>query len=118
MDDQRPGGLVTWQWQLYPHNHADRGNLVLHVVTVPLFWLGTLAPLVALVTTPWLALAALAMPVAMAAQGRGHRRESVAPVPFRGPADVVGRIVAEQWLTFPRFVLSGGLARAWRAGRR
>jgi hypothetical protein len=52
---------------------------------------------------------------AVALQGRGHRLEGVAPIPFRGPIDVVSRIFVEQWVTFPRYVLSGGLARAWRA---
>ena len=52
---------------------------------------------------------------AVAAQGRGHGREAVRPVPFRGAADVAVRIVVEQWVTFPRFVLSGGFARAWTA---
>jgi hypothetical protein len=40
----------------------------------------------------------------------------VKPVPFRGPLDVLVRIFAEQFVTFPRFVLTGGLARAWRRG--
>jgi hypothetical protein len=53
----------------------------------------------------------------MAVQGRGHRLEKNAPVPFRGPLDVLARIFVEQWVTFPRFVLSGGFARAWRATR-
>ena len=39
----------------------------------------------------------------------------MAPIPFRGPIDVGSRIFVEQWVTFPRFVLSGGLAQAWRA---
>jgi hypothetical protein len=50
----------------------------------------------------------------MALQGRGHRGELVHPVPFAGPVDVVSRIFAEQLITFPRFVLSGQFARAWR----
>ena len=99
----------------YPLVHASRANLVLHVLTVPLFQLGTLAPLIALLTgAPWPALGALALPLAMAAQARGHALEARSPEPFTGPLNVVGRIFAEQWITFPRFVLSGGLARAWR----
>jgi hypothetical protein len=38
-------------------------------------------------------------------------------VPFEGPLDVLSRIVLEQWITFPRFVLSGSFARAWRDAR-
>lgn len=49
-----------------------------------------------------------------AMQGRGHRLESTAPVPFAGPFDVISRIFVEQLVTFPRFVLSGEFVRAWR----
>ena len=77
--------------------------------------LGTLA-LVFVWRWPWLGLAGLVtMVLVMAVQGRGHRIEEVAPVSFTGPVDVVTRILAEQWVTFPRFVLSGGFGRAWRA---
>jgi hypothetical protein len=55
------------------------------------------------------------MALAVALQGRGHAVERTSPAPFRGPLDVVARLFAEQWITFPRFVLSGGFARAWRA---
>jgi hypothetical protein len=108
--------LLSWQWDNYPGNHRTRTNLLIHILTVPLFIAGTAlavaAPLVGWAGAPVGLAAAF---VAMAVQGRGHRGEPVAPVPFAGPADVVVRVVAEQWITFPRFVLSGGFARAWRA---
>ena len=108
-------GLLAGQRADSPLNHASRANLVLHVLTVPLFQLGTLAPLIALfVGSPWLALGALAMPLAMAFQARGHALEVNPPKPFTGPLNVAARIFAEQWITFPRFVLGGGFARAWR----
>jgi hypothetical protein len=114
--DDRSEGLLPWQWKHYPANHRERSNLLLHVVTVPLFQLGTLMLASAPLTSPWLALpGVLFMVGAMALQGRGHRLEAAAPIPFRGPLDVVSRIFVEQWVTFPRFVLSGGLAQAWRA---
>lgn len=111
------GSLLHWQLALYPQNHLDRRNLILHGLTVPIFMLGNLALLAALpLASGWLALAGpLAMIGAMAIQGRGHRMEMQPPVPFRGPLDVFARIFAEQWVTFPRFVLSGGFARAWRS---
>jgi hypothetical protein len=107
--------LLAWQWSLYADAHQARLNLILHVLTVPLFWAGTLG-LLASWRSPWLALGGVAaMAAAMGTQGRGHARERVPPVAFAGPADALGRIFAEQWITFPRFVLSGGFARAWRA---
>lgn len=120
------GPLLAWQWGLYEGNHADRANLLLHVVTVPVFQLGTLALASSLVTAatagPRAAMVSalsglFAMVFAMAVQGRGHKNERVAPVPFEGAVDVAARIFAEQWITFPRFVLAGGFARAWRASR-
>ena len=115
MTDARDGSLLAWQWSLYPAGHRDRRNLLVHALTVPVFQLGTVAVLAAPFVRSWLAPAGLvAMAGAMALQGRTHRREGTPPYPFRGPGDVVARILAEQWLTFPRFVLSGGFARAWR----
>src|SRR5262245_1914008 len=109
--------LAQWQWSLYPDGHRDRANLIIHAITNPIFLAGTIAMPLGLVAW-WLAPAGLgAMVLAIALQGRGHKREAVAPVPFRGPLDVVGRLLLEQWVNFPRYVLTGGFARAW-AGER
>lgn len=116
MNNARNTGLLEWQWSQYGDAHQDRRNLVLHVATAPVFVAGTVAVAAAPFVSGWLALGGFAaMFVAMAAQGRGHRMEHAAPAPFRGPLDVVARIFAEQWITFPRYVLSGGLTRALRA---
>ncbi len=104
----REGGLLRWQWSLYTDGHRDRRNLALHAATVPMFLAGTCT----LAFHP-LAGAGL-MLAALVAQGRGHKLEATAPVPFEGPLDVVKRFFAEQWITFPRFVLSGAFAKAWR----
>ena len=63
---------------------------------------------------PWLSPDWRLLPPPMAMQGRGHRRER--PAPFAGALDMILRIFAEQLITFPRFVLSGEFARAWRRG--
>ena len=55
--------------------------------------------------------------VAVALQGRGHRLEPVPPEPFSGPLNFVSRLFFEQWVTFPRFVLSGGWLAALRKAR-
>jgi hypothetical protein len=109
--------LMNWQWLLYPDGHRDRLSLLLHIVTVPLFWIGTAMILWAL----WRGSAAAAISglalwlAALLAQGRGHQREREAPVPFLGPFDFVSRFLIEQFVTFPRYVLSGGWLKAWRA---
>jgi hypothetical protein len=111
----RPDGLLAWQLASYTASHHDRRNLVLHVVTTPIFMLGTVTVLAAPAISFWLAPAGLlAMVAAIAIQRRGHALEPQAPAPFAGPRDVLARIFAEQWITFPRYVLSGGFARAWR----
>jgi hypothetical protein len=109
--------LLAWQWQNYPTAHADRRNLAIHMATAPLFHCGTVLALAALFVSPALVLAGLgAMAVAVALQGRGHKVERAAPLPFASPLDFAARLFVEQWITFPRFVLSGGFGRAWRSG--
>ena len=112
--------LLAWQWSDYVAKHRDRGNLLIHIVAVPLFQLATLV-LVYAVVTRFVVLATsavAAMVVALVLQGRGHRREPETPMPFNGAADFVSRFVVEQWITFPRFVLSGAWAENLRRARR
>ena len=109
--------LLAWQWSDYPAKHRDRGNLLLHGFAVPLFLVSTLVLVTAIVTrggmTAVVALAGMAVSVLL--QGRGHRREAETPAPFDGAGDFVTRFFLEQWVTFPRFVLSGGWLRNFRA---
>jgi phage terminase small subunit len=112
--------LLAWQWSDYVAKHRDRGNLLIHIVAVPLFQVATLGLIGALVgrsaTAAGIAVAAMA--VALLLQGRGHRREPEAPEPFDGAGDFLSRFVVEQWITFPRFVLSGAWSRTLRTARR
>jgi hypothetical protein len=113
------GQLLRWQWEGYPRYHQSRANLLIHIVAVPVFLLGTIA-LVAAVLQLSLVLLAVAIGcivVAVALQGRGHRLEPVSPEPFSGPLNFVSRLFLEQWVTFPRFVLSGGWGAALRKVR-
>ena len=108
--------LLCWQWEGYSRYHQSRINLVLHIFFVPVFLLGNLAVFAALIERSWpLALFGLtATVVSIALQGRGHRQEIVPPEPFTSPLNAVSRIFLEQWITFPRFVLSGGWSKAMR----
>lgn len=102
----------------YVRAHSNRTNLAIHLLAVPVFVI-TLIPCITGLMLGHFALAgllALGPVLSMAAQGWGHRLETHAPEPFRGPLDVLRRILVEQFLTFPRFVVSGGWLRAWRAG--
>jgi hypothetical protein len=111
--------LLAWQWSDYAAKHGDRGNLLLHIVGVPLFQLGTLALVWAIIAGSIRAalVAVILMAVAVGLQGRGHRREREAPSPFDGPGDFLARFVVEQWVTFPRFVFSGAWLRNFRDAR-
>jgi hypothetical protein len=116
MTDERGGSLLAWQWSIYPAGHRHRRNLLVHALTVPVFQVGTVALVMSPFVSAWLAAVGFgAMAGTMLLQGRTHRLERQPPAPFRGPGDVVGRILAEQWLTFPRYVASGGFRDAWQS---
>ncbi|MEZ5484280.1 MAG: Mpo1-like protein [Lysobacteraceae bacterium] len=104
------GGVLAWQWRYYASWHQDRLNLLLHMATVPLFIAGLLAAGRQAFFGEWFgaAIAALLALFAVGIQWLGHLRE-----PARAPSagnlyDTVRRVLAEQFITFPRFVLSGG----------
>ena len=101
--------LLSFQWNGYPRAHGARVNLAIHAVSNALFFAVLIA---APFTTAWLL---LAIPLVFLAQGIGHKSEANPPEPFRSPLDIVARLIVEQLITFPRFVVSGGFGRAWRA---
>lgn len=109
--------LLAWQWSDYSAKHRDRVNLLLHLVAVPLFEVGTLLLGAAALGRSGLGLglALGCLVVAVAVEGRGHARERETPTPFAGPLDFASRFVVEQWVTFPRFVLTGAWSRNFRA---
>jgi phage terminase small subunit len=110
--------VVSWQWRVYPSAHRDRRNLIIHAVTVPLFTIGLTLTAAGLARFALLsAVFGVALVLgAIVAQGRGHRFEREAPQPFRSTVDALVRLVVEQFVTFPRFVLRGGFAHAWAGG--
>ena len=111
-----PAQLLKHQWEVYPQFHRTRENLLLHIALVPLFVAANAGLIVAL----WrgaIVLATLSlvcMLISIALQGRGHRTEAQPPEPFTGPINALSRILFEQWITFPRFVISGRWAHALR----
>ncbi len=113
------GELLRWQWDGYAKYHQSRANLFIHIVAVPLFLIGTIALVTALfqLSLMLLAVALACIVLAVVLQGRGHRLEAVPPQPFTGPLNFVSRLFFEQWVTFPRFVISGGWSAALRKRR-
>ena len=102
--------LLQRQWVGYSITHQNRTNLSLHLIAVPLFMVGTLVALYGLVMLSPLSLlvATLGLMASLFMQGFGHKREPVQPEPFSSGWEFMSRIVAEQWITFPRFVVTGG----------
>src|SRR5712691_3394394 len=101
--------FLAWQWSDYPAKHRHRLNLAIHIVAVPLFMLGCVAVAIGLL---WLApfrivSGLVAMIVSVGPDGIGHRFEPERPAPFASFGDFAKRFFFEQWVTFPRFVLSG-----------
>jgi hypothetical protein len=47
-------------------------------------------------------------------QGMGHGREVSPPIPFTGLTDAVTRVLAEPFITFPKFVIAGAWSAAFR----
>jgi hypothetical protein len=101
----------------YPRLHQDRRNLLVHALAVPVFIGAFWTIPFALVTASWVLAATclLVCVLSIGVQGRTHAREAERPK-FSGPGEAVGRLLAEQLVTFPRFVLGGGFGRAWRRG--
>lgn len=108
--------LGSSQWQGYSRYHQSRSNLLLHIIFVPLFLASNVVLLAALTERRWLlGLGAAAFTgLSLAIQEHGHGKEPVPAKPFTGPLNALSRIVLEQWVTFPRFVLSGAWGRALR----
>lgn len=110
--------LDSSPFRAYRQVHRSKKNLLVHLFAVPVFLAGTALLVLGLVElSPWFALGGFAaMALSMGAQGAGHATEERKPEPFSSPLDFVRRIFVEQLVTFPRYVLSGELARAWREG--
>lgn len=113
MASEREGGLLAWQFRDYAQRHQDKLNLWLHFYAVPAFVAGILAAMINLIALSLVGVVVSLGFVVLAflVQGLGHRRESILPQPFAGPVDFFQRMFAEQFVTFPRFVLSGGWMR-------
>ena len=104
------GELLQWQWRGYPRYHQSAFNLLLHIATWPFFLAGNVMTLTFLARGRFgLAGLALVMSVlAFGLQGLGHKGETNPPEPFTGPKNALARVFLEQWVTFPRFVFTGG----------
>ncbi len=107
-------------WSDYDQVHADRRNLRIHLLAVPLFDIAFPATLMLLAVGEFIpAIASLLVAIgSMASQGIGHSKESIGPKPFNGPLDFLKRWFSEQYFKFPVFVLTGRWWRQYQAAGR
>jgi hypothetical protein len=103
------GELAAWAWRETPPVHRSTGNLLIHIVAVPMFVLGHAFLIAAVTASRWLLVAGTSCIVAsVALQRLGHSMEPQAVHPFAGPRDFVRRLYVEQFCNFWRFLFSGG----------
>lgn len=107
--------LVEKQWSDYADRHRNRNDLLIHLIAVPVLWVGAFQVLgglfLVLLGVPgafgMLVWAAVLIGGSLFAQARGHAMEAVEPEKFRDAGDFARRLLSEQFINFPRFVLSG-----------
>jgi hypothetical protein len=106
--------VLNQQWSDYSERHRNKTNLLIHIVTVPLVWFAALdvvgGLLLMLVGVGGLKLwvyAVILTGLALFAQSYGNGMEAIKPRPFTNPKDFALNAAAEQFVSFPRFVLSG-----------
>jgi hypothetical protein len=108
--------LLAWAWRETPPVHRNASNLVIHLIAVPLFVVGHLLVLAAVVFSWWLVvLALLCVVVSVTLQGVGHSLERQQVPPFTGPRDFVRRLYAEQFCNFWRFLFSSQWSACFRS---
>ncbi len=100
-------------WSDYERVHADRRNLLIHLLAVPLFDIALLVALMSIARGEWIlaVVSVLAVVGSTVLQGFGHAREANEPKPFTGLFDFLRRWLAEQYFMFAVFVITG---RWWR----
>lgn len=106
-------------WSEYSRVHANRRNLVIHLLAVPLFFISFIGLVITLFRGEIVAAGSAAMVcvLSLALQGIGHRSELEQPRPFTGPGDFLRRWFGEQYLVFPMFVVRGKWSAQYRAAR-
>ena len=103
------GELAAWAWRETPPVHRSTGNLLIHIVAVPMFVAGHALLIAAIAASRWLLVAGSScILVSLALQRIGHSMEPQAVHPFAGPRDFVRRLYVEQFCNFWRFLFSGG----------
>lgn len=108
--------LIQWQYSSFAKFHQSKLNLWIHIVAVPIF-VSCFCLLILGIFTFNLNIVFISMAGMVGSiviQGVGHKKEQLPPEAFTGPINVIVRIFLEQTYTFPKFVFTGGWAKAMR----
>ena len=106
---------VERQWDGYDERHRNRTNLLIHIVGVPIAWLGAFQVIGGLLLTllgvpgsfGMLFWGLVLFGASVFVQTRGDAMEAVKSVLPTPPAELAKSVAAEQFVNFPRFVLLG-----------
>ncbi|WP_313519538.1 Mpo1-like protein [Pseudomonas sp.] len=100
----------------YAATHRHPTNLLLHLIAVPLFIVASLLVLGGLLGSSLLpvVLGAIGLVAALTLQRQGHKLEEQEAATDQ---ECLQELLLEQFVTFPRFILSGAWWRAWRRRR-
>ena len=111
--------FFQWQWSGYSQAHQNRTNLLIHLLAVPAFIAAAVCLIVGIAKLSPIAviLSMAAMLASVTLQVRGHKLEQSQPRPFKNRLDFTRRVLAEQFFTFPRFVLTGAWYRNFASSR-
>jgi Protein of unknown function (DUF962) len=114
--------VLNEQWRDYADRHRNKVNLLIHIATVPLVWIaalqlfgGLMLMLIGVGGLKMWIYAAILIALALFAQAQGNGMEAVKPRPVSDPKAFALNALAEQFVTFPRFVLSGDWLRNFQA---
>ncbi len=110
---------IKQQWADIGVIHSSRLNLIIHVFAVPTFIIGIVGLIYSLVNLRIIEIVSfvLMMAVSLLVQSYGHSREKVRSAPFAGPMDALSRILIEQFINFPRFLMTGKWYAALRTSK-
>lgn len=114
------GQLVDWAWRETPPVHANRANLLIHVVAVPVFvGAHVLAIVGAVMLDAWPIIAGVVLAVIpLVLQRRGHALERQPVHAFASTKDFVGRLYAKQFCNFWRFLFTGAWFASFKRAQR
>ena len=103
------------EMKFYQRLHQNKANLLIHIVGVPVFIIGNISLLIAIVNLNILSivLSFLAIITSLGAQDRGHKFEKVAFEPFKNLLDFFKTIYLDQFIVFPIFFFSKYFRENW-----